>query len=272
MHIDLHENHHDEAMYSLFADVREINAIFIDHVGEAKYLCDKNNILTPVAIDYFDGYEKPDVYKLFEKEPSGYFLNLKNVEIENLEIEKDEFKVNIEDISDGWERIRLSFNGIEISFKASYIGREPLSTLVEAVDYLDGANSDEDVEYINISWAAEPGYLNIELRRELKTGKLSFHIEESDEDKFSRHWNIEMDYSLFRNAVLHTVHTVLNKYGILGFIKNWDCDSQSFPMGSLFSILGVKTNFCNDGYFHRSDLQKEISALQALIAPRETTD
>ena len=81
MHIDFHENHHDEVEYSLMGEVRDINAIFVDIVAKSGYTIDKDNNYKPVAIDFFDGYENNDAYAPFGNEPCGYYLELNNVEI-----------------------------------------------------------------------------------------------------------------------------------------------------------------------------------------------
>lgn len=265
MHIDFHENHHDKAEYSLSGEVRDINAIFVDIVAESGYTIDKNNNFKPVAIDNFDGHEKVDAYAPFGNEPCGYYLELHNVEITRIDDAEDEFSIEIGDICAGWESIKLIFNKIELPFEASYIGDEPLSTLIEAADLLD----DKESHYY-IEWKDEPGYMKLELKHEALSDKLLIDIEHNKEDDSksasSRHWNIEMQFSQFRNAVVRIAKEILCKYGFIGFIDNWDYDQTSFPIGSLLSILGAKSNSYSGIIEHKSDLQKEIAILNDLLA------
>lgn len=265
MHIDFYENHHDEMEYSLKGEVKDISAIFVDILAESGYTIDKDNNYKPVAVDYFNGYEKVEAYASLDIDPCGYYLELSDVEITRIDDAEDEFSIEIGDICVGWESIKLNFNGIEMPFKASYIGEEPLGTLIDAANLLE---SDESNYYI--VWRDEPGYMKLVLKHEVDSDKLYIDIEHSDDDdseSASCHcWSIEMQFSQFRNAVIRAAKDVLGKYGFIGFIKNWDYDQTSFPIGSLLSILGMKSDFDPDTTEHKSDLKKEIATLNDLLA------
>lgn len=178
-----------------------------------------------------------------------------------------EFRIDIADFEHGWETISLIFNGVSVEFTASYIGGEPLSTLIEAVGALDSeyiTGSNESLYYID--WISEPGRMKISLQRNLSDNQLSIEITESEclDDSMKR-WNFVMNYSLFRQAVIDLAITSLNKYGICGFNHNWEVENDVLPIGTLLSILGTKTDFDKVDQSFRSNLAEEISILTSII-------
>ena len=182
------------------------------------------------------------------------------------------FHIDISDFGDGWEEISLILNNHTIFFRASGIGEEPLSTLIEAVDILDKVDiSEKRLNTWIINWLSEPGTLGMSLTYNPMTGKLSLNIkldkyENSNKDSVRR-WIFIMDYFLFRNAVIDIVMRTLNKFGIRGFNKNWNDGSETLHIGTLLSILGSRTELNKDLASYRSDFKKEISLLSSLVFP-----
>lgn len=182
------------------------------------------------------------------------------------------FRINIDNLKSGWETISLFFNATPITFVASYIGPEPLSSLIEAVEALDEeyiSGSNESQYFID--WICEPGCMNISLRRNILGNQLSLEIKvsetESLNDSSVRQWNFVMNYSLFREAVIDTALSALNKYGICGFTYNWDTEGRNIvPIASLLSIMGLKPYFDKDEGSFKSDFTKEIDVLSSLIS------
>ncbi|MDE6463562.1 MAG: hypothetical protein K2L16_02880 [Muribaculaceae bacterium] len=184
-----------------------------------------------------------------------------------------DFQVKIDGLEAGWETVSLLFDGTEISFNASYIGAEPLSSLIEAVEALNHeyCSGSDDSQYF-IDWVAEPGCMGLALKHNMSDDLLSMDIRvsksEDINDDSAVHRNFAMNYSLFRRAVVDAAISALNKYGICGFNQNWDVDNDVLPFGSLLSILGTKTYFDKGTRSLRSDLKQEI-ALLTLIASSE---
>lgn len=183
-----------------------------------------------------------------------------------------DFQISIKELGYGWETISLSFDEIAITFSASYIGPEPLSSLIEAVEALD----EESVSGSNrsryfIDWISEPGHMSISLSRNLSDDRLSLEIkvdksEEMDDNSVTQ-WDFVMNYALFRQAVVKLTISMLNNYGICGFNHNWDSDNGVLPIGSLLTILGVKTNFDKVSDLYKSDILKELALLTSIITP-----
>ena len=182
-----------------------------------------------------------------------------------------DFQINIENLVSGWESISLLFNDNPITFRASYIGQEPLGTLIEAVkaldkEYVSGSN---ESKYF-IDWLSEPGSMSLSLKRNLLNNQLSLEIKVSESEDINNssmiQWNFVMNFSLFRQAVVDIAISTLNKYGICGFNHNWHTDNDVLPVGSLLSILGAKTSFNKGNGSFKSDLTQEISLLTSIIS------
>lgn len=274
MHVDFDENHHDSILYSLKGEVYGIKAIFVDITAPSGYIDDKDNKYTSVDIDYFDGLEKPEAYEQFGKRPEFYLVELADVEVSIYKDQENDCQIEINDLSFGWESISLLFNGIKIPFEASYIGSEPLSTLIEAVDALDEEYiSGSSESSYSIVWKDEPGIIELNFKHNLKTTKLHIEIKRSDDDDFNdvstRIWNVEMEYDLFRNAVIAVTIAVLGKYGIQGFNQNWHDGDDTLPLGSLLNVLGAKAEFDQNLKAYKSDFNKEISLLSKLLSQQK---
>lgn len=274
MRVDFDENHHDSILYSLNGKVSDIKAIFVDVTAPSGYIDDKDNKFTPIQIDHFDGWEKPEVYEQFSKHPDYYLVEMEDVEISYRYPQENGFRITINDLSSGWESVALIFNGIKIPFEASYIGCEPLSTLIEAVDALDEEYiSGSSESHYSIIWNDEPGLIELSYNHSLNTGQLTIRIRESEDDDFNdsatRQWNIEMNYEMFRDAVINVTVEVLSKYGIQGFNQNWQDGADTLPLGSLLNILGAKTEFDQELKAYKSDFIKEISLLSKLLSKQE---
>lgn len=271
MQVDFDENHHDSILYALNGEVSDIKAIFVDVTAPTGYIDDKDNNYSPVDIDYFDGYERPEEYAQFNKRPDFYLVEMSDVEISYYREREAEFQIEINDLSSGWESVALKFNGIKIPFEASYIGSEPLSTLIEAVEALDEEYiSGSSESHYSFVWNDEPGLIELNFKHLLKTGQLSIEIKRSDDDDFNDssycHWEIEMGYSLFRKAVIDVIIEILGKYGIQGFNRNWQDGADTLPLGSLLNVLGAKSEFDQELKAYKSDFNKEISLLSKLMS------
>lgn len=285
MHIDFSEDHHGSSFYNIQATIARIQAVFVDMKEGTRNIHAEENTYTSIDIDYFDGYEKPEPYNAFEERPYFYILELNDIEIskidkENLKVlgygdkldaafckenDEDDFRIEIGELEAGWEHITLVFNGIRVPFHASYLGREPLSTLIKAVESLDDENSALDDEY-SMSWYDEPGKLDLGFHLDRATNQLDIDIWLNkddtlfnDFDGIENHWHIEMEYQLFREAVIQTALWMLKQHGILGFSRNWDSfDSNTFPIGSLLYILGKRPKTDKKLYTLKPDIDEEL--------------
>ena len=79
-------------------------------------------------------------------------------------MKKEVFKFRVQSLSYGWCRILMKIKDKEISFNASYIGPNPLASLVETC--LDIVIDAEENYYDthHITWVAEPVLLKMQLQ------------------------------------------------------------------------------------------------------------
>lgn len=180
-----------------------------------------------------------------------------------------DFRISIDDFGYGWESLSLLFNGTPISFRASYIGQEPLSTLISAVDALKSEYiSESNRSRYFIDWISEPGSMRIALDHNLHDGRLSMGIRVSESENINdnsmKQWNFIMSYPLFRRAVVDVVISTLSKYGICGFNQNWDTEQDVLPIAALLSVMGASTCFDESTQTFRSDLTAELALLTSI--------
>lgn len=185
--------------------------------------------------------------------------NKKNAIVERVEIQ-------VKSLCCGYEGIDMYFDDLKVSFHASYLGQEPLSSLVQAVYELEeegffDIDSDEKRYEADIQWLSEPGYLKMMFHR--KDDILHIHLDTADdfEDKviMKEELHFSVSFNTFKEAVLRESLRILRKYGIRGYYKSWS-DHRDFPLGMLFSILGCSTDEKELGMYI-SDLSSEYKLL-----------
>lgn len=101
----------------------------------------------------------------------------------------DSFDIKIESLSWGSEDIILTFNGQDISFYASYIGVEPLSSMIESLIALEE-------EYLNLNysryftkWQSEPGVLDFEMNKDKGKDHMKIIIKRDDDNRRLFHYD-----------------------------------------------------------------------------------
>lgn len=180
---------------------------------------------------------------------------------------KDRFEIEITEFSFGWMKLVFKINGIEIPFTASYVGAEPLGSLIEAVNVLEECYEGCQESWCFLSWVREPGRSDIELVRNVCTDKLKINInldaDLDEENESPRKWEIEdFDYSVFKRGVLKCVFSALQKYGLLGYSMTWHAsDGYKFPFDALLKVLGVEANFDEETESFRSDIINDLRTI-----------
>lgn len=183
------------------------------------------------------------------------------------------FRIEIDKLTFGWEYITLVFNETRIPFQASYIGNEPLYSLIEAVFSLD----DKDNNFNNIKgmyaikWYDEPGVLSMKLHHRRRTDKLSIDIVMNESASFGDRlkdgteqiWYFEMEYKFFREAIIQIAVQMLNQHGFFGFNSNWDKGRYVFSLEKLLFIAtkGKEPQFDKKLDTYKSDFSQELSLL-----------
>lgn len=277
IYVDFDENHHDSICYSLSGVVSKMSAIVVgvdEQSNDQEY---RLKTFTSFPIDYFDGRENLEAFEGLNGRPEYCLIEMTDVEIRPYNSDDrsntfKEFSIKIDNMFYGWESVVLNFNGIEIPFEASYIGDEPVSSLIVAVNALDCEYDSESSESnYTFSWKSEPGVMELSFNHNLKSGKLFIEIMRHDSgspDESSRCWNIEMDYPIFRSAVIYATINTLQKYGILGFEQNWAVESFSFPLTALLSAMGATTFHDSEEDTFKSDIHNELSLLSFALGTK----
>ena len=76
------------------------------------------------------------------------------------------FDIEIKSLSWGSEDIVLTFDNQEISFYATYMGREPLSSLIKSLIVLEEEIENSDYTLCFTKWCSEPGVLDFEMYKD----------------------------------------------------------------------------------------------------------
>lgn len=175
-------------------------------------------------------------------------------------MEKEVFKFHVQNLAVGWCRVIMLINDKEIYFNASYLGPNPLETLIDACADL----MEEGGDYY-IKWEKEPGTLKIDLNLDEK-GQLHFDISNTDDDE-EVHETVSFDD--FVSSVISEGFRVLNAFGLYGYRRSWQ-DHTDFPLTNLLRITG-KCKELWQGDSCRTDISKEIECLQEYIAKQKIT-
>ena len=182
-------------------------------------------------------------------------------------MEKEVFQFRVQNISWGWCRVLMLINDKEISYNASYLGPNPLDTLIDVcADFLIG-NEDG-----HITWLAEPRQMDIKLHLDEHN---QLHLDLKDQDDKDNivygEWHEVIPFNIFVSAIISEGFRVLNAFGLYGYRCSWS-DHTDFPLASLLRITGElsEDRFEISEYFF-SNIFKEIECLQEHISKLEIT-
>ncbi len=198
----------------------------------------------------------------------------------------DTFSINLKQISCGDCHLELDFGSFVLPYNASYIGVEPISSLIETAYALQTDKYDlfEDSEEYGptkeheIIWMDEPGYLRLCFSVPAGSSDLTIKIAQNLEDTFEIHETnekkleiITMPQKVFFDSVINVALKALKRYGICGFNKNWNNNwefgSDTFPLHTLLQLLGAdqKLKEVDNEEGLKSDIFEELELLQTVL-------
>lgn len=179
----------------------------------------------------------------------------------------DRVQIDVLDLEVGWETIRMTFDDRVIEYCASYVGEEPISTLVDAADALDGCYNGYREEKCFVQWQKEPGFIEITFYRKEDRDYIEMSIESDDSeiDGYSAYF----DYSVFKDAVIKASLTVLKKYGIVGYSLGWNKSYHTFPVHQLLALLGIKSSISTESDERYSSVFEELEILKNTLIQAE---
>ena len=179
----------------------------------------------------------------------------------------DRVQIDVLDLEVGWETIRMTFDDRVIEYCASYVGEEPISTLVDAADALDGCYNGYREEKCFVQWQKEPGFIEITFYRKEDRDYIEMSIESDDPeiDGYSAYF----DYSVFKDAVIKASQTVLKRYGIVGYSLGWNKSYHTFPVHQLLALLGIKSSISTESDERYSSVFEELEILKNTLIQAE---
>lgn len=185
-----------------------------------------------------------------------------------------QFRIHIQQIAYGWTDIKLLINDKVIICNASYLGPEPLWSLVNTCLSFYTTKYEENDEYEEeeyITWEKEPGALRLEMRLD-RDRMVHFDIKEyednyKDDKVVLQEWHEIVPFEKFRDAVVDEGFRVLNAFGLYGYYASW-MGKAEFPLPQLLRLTG-KLNLDWNGDCCSTDLSKEIECLSSYIKKPE---
>lgn len=177
------------------------------------------------------------------------------------------FHIDVLELSHGWEKIRLVIDDDIIDYNASYIGQEPVSSLIEAAVGLEENNVNN--AYF-ARWSDEPGRCCIDYFLKDGTLLLDIGIETPDQngELVTRAKKYYMPFTQFQSEVRDLAIRVLKRYGIVGFNSNWassDEPQEVFPVGAFLRLLGAESIFDYTDEEYNSSFRDEVRLLSDIV-------
>ena len=147
-------------------------------------------------------------------------------------MEQSTFKFRVKRIESGTCDVVMTINDKVISYSASYIGLEPLKSMIEICAEIM-MELDVDGKY-RTGWADEPGGLDFTF---LPKGEGLLHIDIVDENT-KEEWHEDVPFETFVVAIISEGFRVLNAFGLYGYRSAWASETE-FPLSQLMLICGL---------------------------------
>ena len=177
--------------------------------------------------------------------------------------------IQVKSLCYGSEEIEMLLNGERIGFHASYMGQEPLASLVQAVYELEECGvsdiDNDEVRYESeVGWLSEPGFLSMGFKRIDDT--LHIHLKTADEFECKAIMMEELrfcvSFKAFKDAVIRESMRVLREYGFKGYYESWG-DHRDFPLATFLTLMGIGSE-CKDDDSIKSCFEDECRMIMEL--------
>lgn len=156
----------------------------------------------------------------------------------------------------------MYINNKMIEYNASYLGKNPLATLIDAcVDLIE-----EDGSY-DVSWEQEPGCLQIDMTLEDRILYLDI-VNHNGDDK-EPEWHETVPFDDFVSAVQAEGFRILNAFGLYGYRRSW-LNGTEFPLANLLRLTGRSKELWK-GDSCTTCLKEERDCLSSHITELEVT-
>ena len=179
-------------------------------------------------------------------------------------MEQKSFKIRVIELSFGSCDVVMTINGNVIPYYATYVGKEPMASLIDGCYALMIDNHDD----IKLGWEAEPGALEIRMKRGAKDTLLLTIV-----DQLSRaRWRELVFFDDFVSAVVSEGFRVISAFGLYGYQMAWS-DHTGFPLSNLLSISQMYDKKTLDEiHSYGTDIIDEMNFLQGKVSREEIVE
>ena len=172
-------------------------------------------------------------------------------------MDKEVFKFRVKEINCGNSSVVLTINSSIIPFEPTYMGQEPLATLINACARLMADRNNTR----HIRWEDEPGLLEMYL----SLNKNILHLDIVKEKEERQRWEEDIPFDVFVSAIISEAFRVLHAFGIYGYTSAW-MDHTEFPLATLLRICEIYDEDVMNGHELFTDISKELEYLQNKIS------
>lgn len=265
---DFLEEHHHGYSLKLTGIIQSLSAVFVEEYSQGTTLMNHpDNKFVEIPITKIDRYGADINDSRFK--PNGamdYHVTLRDVSVTLPEAQlTDSFSFIIEQFSFGTNEFIMDFGGFRFKSHATYIGEEPLSSLISGIHEME-TDGCEDTPYY-LSWQQEPGSIALTFLKDANSDNLHITIRHNSSGTIdvvnATIFKVQMKLSEFKSGLVKSGLAALKKYGINGFNRNWSSGANTFPVASLIYLLGTTTHyFAKDESFISNSIDELTLLLQ----------
>lgn len=183
----------------------------------------------------------------------------------------EKFVFKYESYGFGCTTITMKAGEQEVVFYASYIGRNPLEDILEALAEMIC----DDYDDCELFWSSEPGTLRVTIDKEDSNAHIL--VDEFDLDADYRkvedaQWLKRIDTVIplmqLVDVVVKEAERNLLFHGLVGFSTDWCDHTDVFPISAYLRLKGIG-NEIGDDDLRKSSLVEEIQLLSQLLKDYE---
>lgn len=166
----------------------------------------------------------------------------------------------------GCTTITIKAGTQEVVFHASYIGRNPLENILEALAEIVC----DEYDHCHLYWQSEPGTLRVTIGKEESNAHIL--VDEFDQDVDYRkvkeaQWEKRIDTVIpltqLVDVVVKEAERNLLLHGIVGFSTDWCDHTDVFPLSAYLRLKGIEYSYGEDD-IRISNLDEELKVLATL--------
>ena len=179
----------------------------------------------------------------------------------------EEFVFKYESYGFGCTTITMKAGTQEVVFYASYIGRNPLEDILEALTEMVCDEYDD----CQLFWQTEPGTLRVIIEKEDSNAHIL--VDEIDQDvdyhkvkneQWVKRFDTVVPLTRLVDVVVKEAERNLLLHGIVGFSTDWCDHTDVFPISAYLRLKGIGYE-CGDDNLRKSSLEEELRMIDSLL-------